>query len=252
MSTHLIDLVVGELVTIGNVLAAHGVVHVGLDAPGRNAVDSDLLVAAVNGHAADKGLDGTFGPGVDGVLGNTLRLTGDGAHQDDAAADAHVFVRLTSDEELAASVDAEHTVKLFLRHIFQMAEADDARVGADNVELTVVLDRLIHELGGLRNITDVGLDGDGVTPILLDVVDDLVGGVGGMGVIDDHLSATAGELGGHGRTDAAAGARDEGYLAVQAGGLNCLGGHCICLCLRIVADRVAADENLLLNAELWL
>ena len=43
----LVDLVVGELVATGNVLAAHGVVHVGLDATGSNAVDSDLLLTGV-------------------------------------------------------------------------------------------------------------------------------------------------------------------------------------------------------------
>ena len=43
----LVDLVVGELVTTGDVLAAHCVVHVGLDATGCDAVDSDLLVSTV-------------------------------------------------------------------------------------------------------------------------------------------------------------------------------------------------------------
>jgi hypothetical protein len=43
----LVNLVVGELVTIGNVLAADGVVHVGLDTTGCNAVDSDLLLAGI-------------------------------------------------------------------------------------------------------------------------------------------------------------------------------------------------------------
>lgn len=43
----LIDLVVAELVTIGNVLTAHGVVHVGLDSTGGNGVDGDLLGAGI-------------------------------------------------------------------------------------------------------------------------------------------------------------------------------------------------------------
>jgi hypothetical protein len=43
----LVDLIVAELVTIGNVLLANCVVHVGLDATRSNAVDSDLLVTAV-------------------------------------------------------------------------------------------------------------------------------------------------------------------------------------------------------------
>jgi hypothetical protein len=40
-------LVVGELVTTGNVLAADGMVHIGLNTTGRNAVDGDLLLASI-------------------------------------------------------------------------------------------------------------------------------------------------------------------------------------------------------------
>jgi hypothetical protein len=43
----LVDLVIGELLTTGNVLAAHCVVHVGLDATGCNAVDGDPLLASI-------------------------------------------------------------------------------------------------------------------------------------------------------------------------------------------------------------
>ena len=43
----LVDLVVGEVGTVGNVLAADGVVHVGADTTGGNDVDSDLLVTEV-------------------------------------------------------------------------------------------------------------------------------------------------------------------------------------------------------------
>ena len=43
----LVDLVVGEVGSTGDVLTADGVVHVGLDATRGNAVDSDLLVASI-------------------------------------------------------------------------------------------------------------------------------------------------------------------------------------------------------------
>jgi hypothetical protein len=45
----LVDLVVAELVASGNVLAAYGVVHVGLDTTGCYAVDSNLFLASVCG-----------------------------------------------------------------------------------------------------------------------------------------------------------------------------------------------------------
>lgn len=43
----LVDTLVVEFTTAGDVLAADGVVHVGLDTTGGDAVDSDLFVAEV-------------------------------------------------------------------------------------------------------------------------------------------------------------------------------------------------------------
>jgi hypothetical protein len=57
---YLIDFGVAQFVATGNVLLAHGMVHVGLDATGGNAVDSDLLVTSINGEAASEGLDGAL------------------------------------------------------------------------------------------------------------------------------------------------------------------------------------------------
>jgi hypothetical protein len=227
----LVDLVVAELLSAGDVLAADLVVHVGLDAAGGDAVDGDLLVAGVDGHAAHESLDGALGARVDGVLGHALGLAGDGAHEDDAAADGQVLVGLAGDEELAAGVDAHDAVVLLLGHVLHVAEGDDARVGADDVELAEVLDGLVHHLDGLGDVADVGLDGDGVAAHLLDLLDELVGGLLGVGVVDDDLGAAAGELNGHRRANATAGAGDEGDLAIEAGGVD-LGRHCdVCVCV---------------------
>lgn len=224
---YLIDLVVAELVTVWNVLAAHSVVHISLDTTWRNAVDSDLLVTTVDSHASDESLNGTLGSGVDSVLWHTLGLTSDGTHEDNATTNAQVLVCLAGNEELATGVDAEHTVELLLGDVLQVSERDNARVGADNVELAVVLNSLVHELGGLRDITDISLESDSVAAVLLDLVDNLVGRFGGVGVVDDDLCTAAGELCCHGGTDATAGASDEGDLAIQAGGLDRLGcRHC--------------------------
>jgi hypothetical protein len=45
--SYLVDALVVELLAVGDVLPAHGVVHVGLDATGGDGIDSDLLVAEV-------------------------------------------------------------------------------------------------------------------------------------------------------------------------------------------------------------
>lgn len=218
-------MVVGHLLASGNVLLADSVVHVSLNTAGGDSVDSDLLVAAVDGHAAHEGLDGALGARVDGVLGHTLSLAGDGAHEDDAAADGKMLVGLAGDEELAAGVDAEDAVELLFGDILQVAEGNDAGVGADNVELTVVLESLREELLSLSDVADISLEGDGVTALALDVVDDLLGGVEGVGVVDDDLGAAAGELDGHGGTNATAGTGDKGDLALEGSGVE-VGGHC--------------------------
>ena len=205
-------------------------VHVGLDAAWSNAVDSDLLIAGINGHATDEGLDGALGAGVDCVLWDALGLASDRAHQDDAAANAKVLVGLAGDEELATGVDAEDAVEFLLAHVLEVAERDDAGIGADNVELAKVLNGLIEHLDRLLDVADVGLDRNSVAAVRLDLVDDLVRCLRGVRVVEYDLCTAAGKLGGHCGSKATAGARDEGDLAIKAGGLDSLRSHCCCLC----------------------
>ena len=217
----LVDLLVGEVLSVGNVLLADGVVHVGLDTTWGDAVDSDLLVTAVDGHAADKGLDGTLGAGVESVLWDTLGLASDGSHEDDAAADGEVLVGLTGDEELTTGVDGHDAVVLLLGNVFQVTEGNDTGVGADNVELTEVGNSVVEELDGLADVGNVGLEGNGVGAVGLDLLDDLVGSLAGVGVVDDDLGTALSELSGHGGTDTTAGASDKGDLAVEGRGVDC-------------------------------
>ncbi len=51
----LVDLFVGQVLAVGDVLLADGVVHVGLDAAGGDGVDGDLLVAKVCEESAGEG-----------------------------------------------------------------------------------------------------------------------------------------------------------------------------------------------------
>lgn len=190
----LVNLCVVQVFTVGDVLLADGVVHVGLDTTGGHSVDGDLLVSTVNGHAADKGLDGTLAAGVDGVLGDTLGLTGDGAHQDDAASNLEVLVCFSCDEELSSGVDGEDTIKLLGGDILQVAEGDDTGVGDDNVDLAKVFLGLGKEVDDLVDIADVALNGDGVSAEGLDLSNELVSGLGGVGIVDNDIGTTAGKF----------------------------------------------------------
>lgn len=220
-SSVLVDLVVGHLVTTRDVLLAHGVVHVGLDTARGNAVDGDLLLTSVcfraladqsrhwkggsdertNGHAAHKGLNGTLAARVEGVLWHALGLARDAAHQDDAAVGLHALVSLLGDEELTTGVDVEDTVELLGSDVLEVAEGNDTGVGAADVELAEVVNGLLHELSGLLGVGNVGHDGDGVGAEILDLLDDLLSGLGAVGVVHDDLGAAASELHGHGLAD---------------------------------------------------
>lgn len=150
-----------------------------------------------DGHAPDKGLDGTLATGVDSVLGNSLGLAGDGSHEDQTATNLEVLVGLTSDEELSTGVDVEDAVELLGGDILDVAEGDNTAVGADNVELAELLDGLVEHADDLVDIGDVGLDGGSVGPALLDQVDNLLGRLFAVGVVDNDLSAATSELESH-------------------------------------------------------
>ena len=150
-----------------------------------------------NGHAAGEGLDGTLGARVDGVLGDTLGLTSDGTHEDHTATNLEVLVSLTGNEELSTGVDVEDTVELLGCNILDVTEGDDTGVRDGNVNLAEVLLGLLEELNGLLDVGNVGLDGNGVGTELLDLLDDLLSSVGGVGVVDDDLGTTACELESH-------------------------------------------------------
>jgi hypothetical protein len=258
----LVDAVVVELVASGNVLAADSVVHVGLDSTGSNNVDSDLLLTSIDSHAASESLNGTLGARVDGVLGNTLGLASDGAHKDDAATDFHPLVCLLGNEELAAGVDGHDTVVLLLSHILEVTEGDDTRVGAADVELAESFDNTVHELNGLLNVANVGLDGNCIRAILhlLDLLNHILGSLGAVGIVDNNLCATASKLKSHLLADTTAcaisqprasqvvglilscaaaltRAGNDGDLALQAPGWDSVSGHCDCCLVDVVVGR---------------
>ena len=111
----------------------------------REKGESEGLSPRTDSHTPDKSLNGTLAARVDGVPGDALGLAGDGPHEDQAAADLEVLVGLAGDEELAARVDGEDAVKLLGGDVLDVAERDDAAVGADNVELAKLVLGLLEE-----------------------------------------------------------------------------------------------------------
>lgn len=150
-------------------------------------------------HAPDKGLNGTLGSRIDGVLGHTLGLTSDGAHEDDPATSLHPLVGLLSDEKLTTGVDVENTVKLLGLDLCEVAERNNSRVGAADVELAEMCDNIIHKLDGLLNVANIGLEGMGIGAIAqsLDLLDDRLSALDSVGVVDSNLGPALCKLNGH-------------------------------------------------------
>lgn len=207
MPSYLINALVAQLVTVRDILAAHSMVHIGLDAAGGDNVDGDLLVAEVDGHAAGEGLDGALAAGVDGVLGDALGLAGDAAHEDEAAPFLEVEVGLLGDEELAPRVDGEDAVELLGRDVLDVPERHHAAVGAHDVQLAEDPRRPLEQRLDLAHVRHVGLDRRRVRPRLLDLLHHLLGRLRAVRVVHDHLRAAASELEGHFPPDTAAYAR---------------------------------------------
>lgn len=194
---------------------AAGSFELGIDNPEKATVGNGIISAAVaehrtaerlkltNRHAAHKCLNGALGTRVDGVLGHTLGLSGDGAHEDQPSADLEVLVRLARHEELAARVDVEDAVELLRGDVLDVAERHHAAVGADNVELAEDLDGLLEHAHDLVDVRHVGLDRGRVRAGLLDGLHDLLGRLLAVGVVDDDFCAAAAELEGHLSADSA-------------------------------------------------
>jgi hypothetical protein len=131
------------------------------------------------------------------MLGHALGLSSNGTHEDQPSANLEVLVRLASDEELAARVDVEDAVELFGSDILDVAKGDDAAVGADDVELAEDPDGLLEHAHDLVDVGHVGLDRGRVGAGLLDGLDDLLGRLLAVGVVNDDFCAATAELESH-------------------------------------------------------
>lgn len=158
-----------------------------------------IASALTDGHTPGEGLDGTLGARVNSVLGNALGLASDGSHEDDAAANLHPLVRLLGDEELTTCVDVKDTIKLLRLDIGKVTEGHDTRVGAADIEATEVGDNIVHQLGGLLDIANVGFEGVGISTVTesLDLLNDCLGALDSIGVVDSNLSTALAELDSH-------------------------------------------------------
>jgi hypothetical protein len=194
--------------------------HVTLDATGSNTVDSDTASAKVSGERLDQTNDGHLGSVVQSVIADTKKTSSNGRHEDETTVVLEVLPGGLADEELCAGVEVEDVVVLLFGDLLGLVPALGAGVAHDDVDLAKVLLGLLEQALDLRGLADVGLDGDGfgAGAGLLDELDNLVGRLLAVGVVDDNAGSAAAELNGTATTDTTAGTGDEGDLSMEGGG----------------------------------
>lgn len=212
------------LVAAGNVVPGILVKHVGLDATGCDGVDRHALFAAVDGERAGEAFNRSLGAGVQRVIWDAADAGRDRRGQDQATPVPAVLEGILRHKELAAAVEVEDLVKQRGRHVHLGAPHLHARVGDDKVQVAKVRDGLVKELGDRLRLANVRLDGDALGAQLGELGDDLLGGLGAAGVIDNDIGAAPAELNGNAPANASPGAGDEGDLASEGAG-RVIGGR---------------------------
>ena len=122
LARHLLDLLVRPALAAGDVPPRVLGVHVRLDAPGRDAVDTDAPVAHVLRQAAHERLHRGLAARVQRVVLDRLGLRRDGREHDQPPARGEVLVGLLGDEQLAAGVDSEDAVEFVGRDLGDWGE----------------------------------------------------------------------------------------------------------------------------------
>ena len=193
--------------------------HVTLDATGSNTVDGDTATAKVGSESLDHSDDGHLGSVVKRVIADAKQTSSNRRHEDQTTVVLEVLPRRLADEELGAGIEVEDVVVLLLGDLLGLVTALGTGVAHDDVDLAEVLLGLLEQALDFGGLADVGLDGDGfgAGARLLDELDDLVGRLFAVGVVDDDAGATAAELNGAATTDTTAGTGDEGDLSMEGG-----------------------------------
>src|SRR6266481_4675047 len=197
-------------------LGQHAQVSLGLDGPGRDAVDADALAPPRHAERAREVDDGGLGRAVVRHHGRAVDA-GDGGDVDDDAAAAlghHLLARPLAAEEDAVDVDLDHRVPAVDADVLGLGAERRARVVDHDVDPTHLLrgaldqrlDRVllahVHRLaeGAAAELGDLGHHG---LEVLL------------LAAADHDIGARLGELDGDGAADADAASRDDGDLLLE-------------------------------------
>lgn len=185
-----------------------------MNASGRDAIATDIVLEIVLGNGVRHGYDRAFAHGVSKTVGEGSG-TGDGGHVEDNACTVGLHVRdarLDAVED-AVDVDAENTVEVLFAGGFDGADVGDAGVVDEDRDFVLSEDLL-------KNLVDLLVVGNiaGVYGGVSASVGDFLGGeLGALGIIVDNANggAVRGESVGDGLADAAATSGDDGDFAVK-------------------------------------
>ena len=190
-------------------------VHVSLDAPRCNSINSDALMSTVDRKAASEALYSRLATSVQSVVGNSRHLCGNRGHENDSATMLKVHVRVLRDEELSTSVEIEDAIIVLLGNLVFRFEYLRPRVGHDDVKASKVGDGFFEESGHFSNFGHVGFDGECFAPCPFDLFHEGESSFRGVGVVDNDGSTALSQFEGNTTTNPTAGASDKCDFSVE-------------------------------------
>ena len=190
--------------------------HAGEDVARGEGVGGDVSSGDFLGDGLGQADEGGLGGGVVGLAG-VAGDAHDGGHVDDAAASLadHEGQDGPGAEESAAEIHVEGVVPFGGSHAHEESIIADSRVIDENINAIPLLTDGGDHLLYLGFVGNVGLKGEGLAALGRDFIHELVSeGFAGV-VVDGDFDAFGGESEGYGASDAAGGAGDEGYMAIE-------------------------------------
>lgn len=146
--------------------------------------------------------DGAFGAGVDRPPGDGHPVGVDAADVDDAAPLTHAGQDFLGGEDRGAHVDCQHSVDVADGHLVQQVKTAHPCIVDQGVDRPELVDGFPDRSEHVRLEGRVCADRDGAA-VLSDLLDQLAGGMSGLGVGEGDAVPVGGETPGDARTNAA-------------------------------------------------
>ncbi len=138
------------------------------------------------------------------MVGNAQEPGRDGRHEDQPSARLAVLVRMLTDEELGAKIEAEDEIEALLGDVFGLVKRFGSGIGYDDVDFAIAGDSGVEQSSDVGHLGNVRLHGDGLATEAFDLADNIIGGRFTFDVVDDNGGFACSKLNGDACSDSSA------------------------------------------------